>query len=64
MRMIVRKRKLTNTWKFVQAEEDYEHIQSQTYSDDKKKKAAHNLEAGKRFQQQHVFVTAPQKRVL
>ena len=48
--------------KFVQDQEDYEYIQSQT-SDDKKKKAAHNLEAGKKFQQ-HVFATATQKRAL
>jgi hypothetical protein len=63
MKMIVRRNKLTNTWKLVQAQEDYEHIQSQT-SDDKKKKAAHNLEAGKRFQQQHVFATSTQKEAL
>jgi len=63
MKMIVRRKKLTNTWKLVQAQEDYEHIQSQT-SDDKKKKAAHNLEAGKRFQQQHVFATSTQKEAL
>ena len=48
MKMIVGRKKLTNTPKFVQAQEDYEHIQSQT-SNDKKKKTAHNLQAGKMF---------------